>query len=132
MTLIGGVVVPALDALSLKLKITVPNFKKKKGALPAEITEVQSTVWTASKTALKSLQTAIEEQGIFIEAKLNETFTEAEVAAIGERVQLPNNCDADDFEEIRARIRDKALEFASEKGPASSQRVKAQAQLVAK
>ena len=55
MTLIGGVVVPALDALSLKLKSTVPNFKKKKGALPAEITEVQSTVWTASKTALKSL-----------------------------------------------------------------------------
>lgn len=55
MTLIGGVVVPALDALSLKLKSTVPNFKKKKGALPAEITEVQTTVWTASKTALKSL-----------------------------------------------------------------------------
>ena len=61
MTLLGGVVVPALDALSLKLKSTVPNFKKKKGALPAEITEVQSSVWMVMKTALKSLQTAIEE-----------------------------------------------------------------------
>ena len=37
MLIYGGIVVPALDALSLKLKSTVPSFKKKKGPLPQEI-----------------------------------------------------------------------------------------------
>jgi len=37
MFMYGGILVPALDALALKLKSTVPNMKKKKGALPAEI-----------------------------------------------------------------------------------------------
>jgi len=40
MTMYGGVIVPALDALSLKLKTTVPSFKKKKGSLPAELDQV--------------------------------------------------------------------------------------------
>ena len=35
--LIGSILVPALDALSLKLKSTVPSFKKKKGALAQEL-----------------------------------------------------------------------------------------------
>jgi hypothetical protein len=36
MLLYGGVVVPALDALTLKIKSTTPNFKKK-GALAPEV-----------------------------------------------------------------------------------------------
>ena len=77
---------PALDALSLKLRNTVPSFKKKKGALPVEITEVQTSMWMATKTALKSLQTAMEEQSTLIEANLHETFAEAEVMAACDRV----------------------------------------------
>jgi len=56
MTLLGAVIVPAFDALCLKLKNTVPSFKKKKGAaLPAEVGEVQQAIWIATKTALKQL-----------------------------------------------------------------------------
>ena len=42
-TLMGATLLPALDALSLKLKNTMPSLKKKKGgaALAAEISEVQ-------------------------------------------------------------------------------------------
>ena len=37
MFLYSGLLVPALDALSFKLKNVVPSFKKKKGALPAQV-----------------------------------------------------------------------------------------------
>lgn len=40
MTVYGSVVVPAIDALSLKLKTTVPSFKKKKDALAPELDQV--------------------------------------------------------------------------------------------
>ena len=36
----GGLLVPALDALSLKLRAIVPSFKKKKGALPPSVDQV--------------------------------------------------------------------------------------------
>jgi len=55
MMLIGAVVVPALDALCLKLRSLMPSFKKKGGALAAQITEVQNSMWIATKTCLKSL-----------------------------------------------------------------------------
>jgi len=53
MLLYGGVIVPALDALTLKIKDTAPNFKKKKGALSTEVDQVQRLVWNATKTHLK-------------------------------------------------------------------------------
>ena len=53
MFLQGGLIVPALDALSLKLRSTVPSFKKKKGALPATVDQVQKQVWTVLKQQLK-------------------------------------------------------------------------------
>jgi len=37
MFLYGGILVPAVDAISLKLKATMPSSKKKKGAAPPEI-----------------------------------------------------------------------------------------------
>ena len=52
---------PALDALSLKLKSVAPSFKKKKGPLPAEIDQVQRMVWNTMKASLKQLQTSIEQ-----------------------------------------------------------------------
>ena len=55
MLLLGGIIVPGLDALSLKLKSTVPSFKKKKGALPAEVESVQRDVWNATKSTLKQM-----------------------------------------------------------------------------
>ena len=56
MLLYGGVVVPALDAMSQKLKAIVPSFKKKKGAaLPPQVEQVQKNVWNATKAALKQL-----------------------------------------------------------------------------
>lgn len=71
MTLYSSVIVPALDALSLKLKSTVPSFKKKKGALPAEVDQVQKSVWNTTKTALKTISESIEQQSAQIEAALN-------------------------------------------------------------
>ena len=53
MFLHGGLLVPALDALSLKLRAIVPSFKKKKGALPPAVDQVQKLVWTALKTNLR-------------------------------------------------------------------------------
>ena len=35
--LLGSVIVPAIDAFSLKFKQVLPSFKKKKGALPPEL-----------------------------------------------------------------------------------------------
>ena len=61
MLIYGGIIVPALDALSLKLKSVVPSFKKKKGPLPAEIDQVQRMVWNTMKASLKQLQTSIEQ-----------------------------------------------------------------------
>lgn len=55
MLLYGGVIVPALDALCLKLKSVVPSFKKKKGALPAEVDQVQRCVWNTTKASIKKL-----------------------------------------------------------------------------
>lgn len=56
MFLYGGVVVPALDALSLKIKAVMPSFKKKKGgALAAEVDQVQNDIWNAFKKQLKLL-----------------------------------------------------------------------------
>ena len=40
MFLNGGLIVPALDALSLKLRAVVPSFKKQKGALPPAVDQV--------------------------------------------------------------------------------------------
>ena len=103
MTLLGGVILPALDALSRNLKNTIPSFKKKKGAaaLPAEIGEVQVTIWNAAKNSLKSLQTAIDTQAQSVEAALREKFQEAEVLAVSDCVELPQGCSDEDRESLR-------------------------------
>ena len=128
MTVFGAIVVPALDALALKLKATVPSFKKKgKGALAPELDQVQRLVWNASKTAYKQLQTSVEQQAAQIEASLSRYFTESELLGVSEQI-LPAE---EDFAPIRALTREKAVEFASEK-QATAGRVNQVAQLVSK
>jgi len=77
MLLYGGVIVPALDALTIKIKTTTPNLKKKKGALPAEVDQVQRIVWNATKTHLKQLQSAVEQQATAIETAVRQSFAES-------------------------------------------------------
>ena len=63
---------------------------------------------------------------MIIEASLRETFSEAEVLAVCDSIQLPSDCEEEVIGAIWAKIREKATEFANEKAAATSQSIKAQ------
>lgn len=130
MLLYGGVIVPALDALTIKIKTTTPNLKKKKGALPAEVDQVQRIVWNATKTHLKQLQSAVEQQATAIETAVRQSFAESSVLAKIDSLPFLESSD-ETTAPILASIREKAVEFSSEKA-ACVERVSATAQLVSK
>ena len=119
MLIYGGIIVPALDALSLKLKSTAPSFKKKKGPLPAEIDQVQRLVWNSMKTALKQLQTSIEQQAVLIEASLREHYSEIQVLSSVDNLSFLSEAfistNYEDIEPVLTTVREKAIEFSREK-----------------
>ena len=116
-------IVPALDALALKLKNTVPGMKKKKGALPAEVEQLQRDVWNALKTGLKNLSTSLEKRSDLLSASLVESYTESRLLDTVTTV-LPSYLEgvmavediAADGERVATVVREKASEYASEKG----------------
>ena len=58
--LLGCFVVPAIDALTCKFRKVIPSFKKKKGALPPDVDQLQKTLFNGWKTALKELVAILE------------------------------------------------------------------------
>jgi hypothetical protein len=117
MVIYGGVVVPALDALSCKLKSVMQSFKKKKGALPAEVDQVQKEVWNTTKASLKELQRSIEEQAVVIEAALNASFSESQVSEVCQSIPAIylSSLDAESLAPIQTLLLEKSSEFAREK-----------------
>ena len=117
-------IVPALDALALKLKNTVPGMKKKKGALPAEVEQLQRDVWNALKTGLKNLSTSLDKRSDLLSASLLESYTESKLLdtvsnllpSYLEAVMAESEELAADGERVATVVREKASEHASEKG----------------
>lgn len=109
---------PALDALCLKLKAAVPSFKKKKGALPAAVDQVQKEVWTAFKLMLTQYKTSIEAQAAALESAIRDQFTESAVlGSVPEDFIATYSPDGfnDEMSSVASLIREKAVEFANEK-----------------
>ena len=52
---IGAILIPALDALSLRLQQASPNLKKKKGSAPQEVQDLDSKIWQPLKKYLKAV-----------------------------------------------------------------------------
>ena len=115
MLLYGGVVVPALDAMALKLRATVPSFKKKKAALPAEVEKVQQEIWTETKNSLKAMQQAIASQVGVLEAGVAEKFSENSTLATLDNLPFINDQGSEEMAQIMAQMREKAVEFSREK-----------------
>ena len=137
MMLQGSLLVPALDALCLKLRITVPSFKKKKGALPPAVDQVQKLVWTALKTNLKLYQTSIEGHASALDAAIKDQFSEgAMLACVNDESFILQSFfnasyDLDKISALMEIIRSKAVEFSNEKS-AQVERMNSMATLVCK
>lgn len=115
MFLYGGVVVPAFDALSLKIKAVMPSFKKKKGgALAAEVEQVQNEIWNAFKKQLKLLSTGIEKQSSLIDSKLRESFEPNMLVNDVQNVTFSVYSD-EEAASILALAKEKASELSREK-----------------
>jgi hypothetical protein len=85
---------------------------------------VQHLVWLATRTHLKQLQTAVEQQALAIEAAIRESYSESLVVASVDN--LPFIEASEQTAPILAVIREKAVEFSSEKA-ACVERVSAMA-----
>ena len=76
---VSGVLLPSLDALSLKLRSLAPSFKKKKGssAMAAPLEKLQKEIWNEMKKNLKNLGTFVEEKGKKVELEIREAYGES-------------------------------------------------------
>ena len=72
--LLGCFVVPALDALCCRFRQVIPSFKKKKGALPPDVDQLQKTIFNGLKSAIKELSAIIEKIPTAVETSVSEKY----------------------------------------------------------